>query len=109
VQSVARREFEKVGHRRAHKVRMWWSAVTAAIDVGFHDPPRVINIVTIETGAMISVFTDDVKATNRSAVSFATAGYAGRRSSITGSVEIRFLLPQAHDDRWPTGVTLRYF
>jgi len=109
VQSVARREFEKVGHRRAHKVRMWLSAVTPAIDVGLNDPARVINVVTIEAGAMICVFTDDAKATNRSAVSFATAGYAGRRSSITSSVEIRFLLPQAHDDRWPTGVTLRYF
>ena len=109
MQSVARREFEKVGHRSAYKVRMRRSAVTVAIDVGFHDPARVINIVTIETGAMICIFTDDLKATNRSAVSFATAGYAGRRSSITFSVEIRFLLPQAHDDRWPTGVTLRYF
>jgi len=107
MQPVARREFEKVGHRSAHKVRMRRSAVTPAIDVGLHDPARVINVVTIETGAMIFVLTDDLKATNRSAVSFATTGYAGRRSSITSAIEIGFLLPQAHDDRWSTGMTLR--
>jgi hypothetical protein len=84
------------------------SAVTSAIDVGLHDPARVIDVVTIQAGVMIFVLTDHLKATNRSAVSFATTGYAGRRSSITSSVEIRFLLPQAHDDRWPTGVTFRY-
>ena len=85
------------------------SAVTPAVDVGLHDPARVINVVTIETGAMICIFTDDLKATNRSAVSFATTGNAGRRSSITSSVEIRFLLPQAYDNRRPTRVTFRYF
>src|SRR5438128_12153056 len=103
MQPVARREFEKVGHRSAHKVRMRRSAVTPAIDVGLNDPARVINVVTIETGAMICVFADNVKATNRSAVSFATTGYAGRRSSITSSVELRSLRPQAHDDRSLTG------
>jgi len=34
-------------------------------------------------------------------------GYAGLRSSITSAVEIGFLPPQAHDDRWPAGITLR--
>jgi hypothetical protein len=83
------------------------SAVTPAVDVGFHDPARVVNVVTIETGTMIFVLTDHPEATDRSAVPFATAGYAGRRSSITSAVEIGFLLPQTHDDRWPTGMTLR--
>ena len=107
MQSVARREFEKVRHRSAYKARMRRSAVTPAIDVGLNDPARVINVVTIETGAMICVFADNLKATNRSAVSFATTGYAGRRSSMTSSVEIRFLLSQTHDDCWLTGMTLR--
>jgi len=107
VQSVARREFQKVGHRGAHKVRMRRSAVTPAIDVGLHDPARVINVVTIETGAMICVLTDDLKATNWSPVSFSAAWYPRRRSSIIPAVEIGFLLPQAHDDRWPAGMTLR--
>src|SRR5438876_11228909 len=106
MQSVARREFEKVGHRGAHKVRMRRSAVTPAIDVGLHDPARVINVVTIETRAMIFVLTDDLKAANRSAVSFSATGYAGRRGSIPSAVEIGFLLPQAHDDRWPAGMPL---
>jgi len=102
VQSVTRREFEKVGHRGAYKVRMLRSAFTPAIDVGLHDPARVINVVTIETGAMIFVLTNDLKATSRSAVSFATAGYAGRRSSMTCAINIRFLLLQADYDCWPT-------
>jgi hypothetical protein len=83
------------------------SAVTPAIDVGLHDLARVINVVTIETGAMTFVLTEDLKATDRSAVSFSTAGYAGRRSSIASAVEMGFLLPQVHDDRWPAGMTLR--
>jgi len=37
VQSVAGREFEEVGHRGAHEVRMRRSTVTQAIDVGLHD------------------------------------------------------------------------
>src|SRR5437660_9228276 len=98
MQSVARREFEKVGHRSAHKVRMRWSAVTPGIDVGLHDPARVINVVTIETRAMLFVLTDNLKATNRSAVSFSATGYAGRRGSISSAVEIGFLRPQVHDD-----------
>src|SRR5438552_14927740 len=56
---------------------------------------------------MIFVFTDDLKATNRSAVSFSTAGYPGRRGSVLFPIEIGFLLPQAHDDRWPSGMRLR--
>src|SRR5438552_18254897 len=88
-------------------MRMRRSVGTPAIDVGLHDPARVINVITIETGAMIFVFTDDLKATNRSAVSFSTAGYPGRRGSILFPIEIGFLLPQAHDDRWPSGMRLR--
>src|SRR5205823_12015031 len=107
VQSVARREFEKVGHRSAHKVRMRRSAVLPAIDVCLNDPARGINVVTIKTGAMSFVLTDDLKATNRRAISFSAAGNAGRRSSVTSTVEVSFLLSQAHDDRWPTGMTLR--
>src|SRR6266478_4070854 len=107
MQSVARREFEKVRHGCAHKVRMRRSAVTPAIDVGLHDPARVINVITIETRAMIFVLADHLKATNRSAVSFSATGYAGRRGSIPCTVEIGFLLPQAHDDRWPAGMPLR--
>ena len=107
MQSVARREFEKVGHRGAHEMRMRRSPVPPAIDVGLHDPARVIKVITIQTGAMIFVLTNDLKATNRSAISFSATGNAGRRSSITSAVEIGFLLSQAHDDRWPAGMTLR--
>src|SRR5436309_579622 len=107
VQSVAGRELEKVGHRGAHEMRMQRSAVTPAVDVGLHDFARGVNVVAIETGAMIFVFTDDLKATNRSAVSFSTAGYPGRRGSVLFPIEIGFLLPQAHDDRWPSGMRLR--
>src|SRR5437879_13637415 len=88
-------------------MRMRLSVGTPAIDVGLHDPARVINVITIETGAMIFVFTDDLKATNRSAVSFSTAGYPGRRGAVLSSVEIGFLLPQAPHDRWPAGMLLR--
>ena len=56
VQSVARRELEKIRHRGAYEVGMRWFGVTPAIDIGFHDSARTINIVTIDAGAMIFVF-----------------------------------------------------
>src|SRR5947208_2761673 len=37
MQSVARREFEKVRHRGTHEVRMRRLAIAPAIDIGFHD------------------------------------------------------------------------
>jgi hypothetical protein len=74
------------------------SVVAPAIDVGLYDPARVIDVVTIETRAMIFVLTDDLKATNWRPVSFSAARYPRRRSSITPAVKIGFLLPQAHDD-----------
>lgn len=87
-------------------MRVWRFARAPAIDIGLHDFARGINVVAIETGAMIFVFADDLKATNRSAMSFSTAGYPGRRGSVVSSVEIGFLLPQAHHDRWPAPVCL---
>lgn len=57
---------------------------------------------------MIFVFADDLKATNRSAVSFSTAGDPGRRGSVLAAVKIGFLPPQVHDDRRPAGMPLRY-
>src|SRR6266850_3477339 len=101
VQSVAGREFEKVGHRGANEMRMRWPAVTPAIDVGLHDFVPGINVVAIETGAMIFVFTEDLKATDRSAVSFPTTRYPGRRDSVLPAVEIGFLRPQVDGDRRP--------
>ena len=73
VQSVAWREPEKVGHRGAHEVRMRGSVITPAIDISLNDVARVINIVTVDTGAMILVLTDDLKVTSRSTVSFSAA------------------------------------
>jgi len=73
MQSVARREFYKVRHRGAHEVRMRRSAVTPAVDVGLHNVARIVNVVTIETGAMIFVLTNDLKVTRGSAVSFSAA------------------------------------
>jgi hypothetical protein len=52
----------------------------------------MVNIVTIDTGAMMFVLTDHLKATSRCAVSFSATGYARRSSSITSTVEIGFLL-----------------
>jgi hypothetical protein len=49
--------------------------VTPDIDVGLHDPARIINVVTIDTGAMIFVLTDDLKPANRGAVALTTTGY----------------------------------
>ena len=50
---------------------MWRFAVTSAIDVGFHHVASAINIVTINTGAMFLILTDDFKATDGRAVAFA--------------------------------------
>jgi hypothetical protein len=71
------------------------------------DLARVINVVTVETGAMIFVLADDLKATNRSAVSLLDRSICGTTQFLPSAVEIGFLLPQAHDDRWPAGMTLR--
>jgi hypothetical protein len=81
--------------------------VTPAINIGFHDVARVINIVTINAGAMIFVLTEDLKATNWGSIPFATTGYARRSGSMSSAVEIGFLCPQAHDDRRPSGMRLR--
>jgi hypothetical protein len=88
-------------------MRIRWFAVTPDIDVGLHNPPGSINVVAIDAGAMILIFTDNLKATNRSAVSFSTAGYPGGGSSVLSPVEIGLLLPQAYDDRWPARMPLR--
>ena len=86
VQSVAWREFEKVGHRSAREVRMRRSAVTSAIYVGLHHVAGIINVVTVNIGAMIFVLTNDLKPANGRAVSFTTTGYARRRSSMAAAV-----------------------
>jgi len=107
MQSVARRELDKIRHRGAHEVGMRWFGVTPAIDVGFHDSARIINVVPIDTGAMIFVLANDLEVTCGCAVAFPTTGYAGRRGYIPRPGDIGFLLSQAHDDRRPAGMTLR--
>jgi hypothetical protein len=67
--------------------------VAPAIDVGLHDVPRVVNIIAINTGAMLFVLTDDVKAAKRGAIPFATTGYSRRRGSTPSVVKIGFLCP----------------
>src|SRR4029434_20483 len=96
--SVTRREVEKVGHWGTREVGMRRFRVTPSIDVTFHHATRIINVVTIETGAMIFVLMDDLEVTNRRAISFTTTGYARCSGSIPPSVEIGFLCPQAHDN-----------
>src|SRR5436190_21404052 len=83
------------------------SAVTPAINVGLHNSSRRIDVIAIDAGAMTFVFPDDLKATNRSAISFSTAGYAGGRGSVVPPEEIAFLLPKAHAIRCPAGLLLR--
>jgi hypothetical protein len=56
---------------------------------------------------MIFVLADDLEVTNGGAVPFATTGYTGRCGSMPSTVEIRFLRPQADDNRWPAGMTVR--
>ena len=101
VQSVSWGKLEKIGHRCAHEVRMRRFRVTPRIDVGLHDVARVINKVTIDTGPMIFVLTDNLKTTNRRAVSFTATRYPRRCSSLRSAIKIGFLRPQAHDDRRP--------
>jgi hypothetical protein len=67
--------------------------VTPAIDVGLHDATRIVDIITIQTGVMIFVLTDNLEVTKWSAISFATTGYARRGDSISSTVEIGFLRP----------------
>ena len=106
MQSVAGRELEKIGHQSTHEVRMRRFRITSAIHVGLHDSARLIHVVTIQTGAMILVLTDDVKMTDRSVVTFAATGYPRCRGSIPSAVEIGFLRTQTHYNRRPTGMTL---
>jgi len=67
--------------------------ITPHIDVGLNNTARVIHVVSIKTGAMSFVLADNLKATNRCAVPFATTGYARRRSFVPSTVEIGFLCP----------------
>ena len=76
VQSVAGRELDEIRHRSANKVRMRRFGVEPAINIGFCDMAQIINVITINTGAMSFVLTDNLKSANRSAVSFPTTGYA---------------------------------
>src|SRR5262245_39547899 len=98
MQSVARRKFEKVRHWSTYEVRMRRSAVAPAIDVGLHHLARGINVITINTGAMLFVFANNLKATSRSAISFSTARYPRRRDSVPSTVGIGFLFAQSHND-----------
>ena len=81
--------------------------VAPRIHVRFHDMARVINIVAIDTGPMTFVLSSNLKAANRSAVSFTTTRDARRCGPVSAAIEIGFLRSQAHDDRRPPGMTLR--
>ena len=94
MQSVARRELEEnTGIGAPTKCECGGLGAAPSIDVGFHDATRIVNIVTIEAGAMIFVLPDNLEVTNRSAISFATTGYARRRGFMLAPVEIGFLRP----------------
>ena len=108
VQSVTRGELQKVGHRSADEVRMRRAAVASAIDVGLNDSARGINVVAVETGAMIDIFAGDPKATDRSPVSLSTTRYPGRRDPVAPAIKIGFLRLQAHSDRRSAGVPIRH-
>jgi hypothetical protein len=71
-----------------HEMRMRRFRVTPAVNVRLHDFTRGVKVVAIYAGAVIFVLTDDPERANRSAVSFSTAGYPGRRSSVTSSVQV---------------------
>src|SRR5262249_20771649 len=88
-------------------MRMLRFGVTPRIHVGLHHSARIINIVTIDAGPIIFVLTDNLKATNGRAVSFATTRYPRRCTPIRSTIEIGFLGPQADDDRRPPGMCLR--
>ena len=107
MQSVARQEFDEVGHRSTHEVRMRRFRVTPSIDVGLHHFALFFFLVTREPRAMTFIFADNLEVTIRSAISFATTGYARRRGSMPSAVKIGLLCPQAHDDRRLAGMRLR--
>src|SRR5438105_14694085 len=81
--------------------------VTPRIYVGLHHMTRIVNIVTIDTRPMVFILTNHLKATNRSAVSFATTRYPRRCGPISCAIEIGLLRPQVYDDRRPTRMSLR--
>ena len=57
---------------------------------------------------MINIFAGDLEATGRSAISFSTAGYPGRRDPVAPAIKIGFLRPQADSDRGPAGMPIRH-
>src|ERR1700674_329628 len=71
VQSISRRELEKVRHRRAYKFGMRRLRIFPHVHVWPDDPARlVVNIGAVEAGSMILVFADDAELTNRRSVPF---------------------------------------
>jgi len=107
VQPVTWRELQKVGHRRPDKVRMRRFCRSPDIDIRFYDAARVIDVVTVNARAMILVLTNHSKPANRSTVTLAATGYPRWRCPLPGAIEIRFLCPQADDDRWPPRMRFR--
>ena len=98
MQTVAGRELKEVGHRSPHEMGMWRPAIASAIDVGFHNLTVRTNIIAIDTRSMVFVLANDVKATNRGAISFAATRYSGRCGSVSSAIEISFLSTEIDDN-----------
>src|SRR5256714_9271941 len=82
-------------------------AVFPAVDVGFHNPAGIIDVIAVETGAMIDVFPNNVEATDRGAVSFAAAGNARRSRAMFTAIQVGLLLANIDHDGGASGVPLR--
>lgn len=79
----------------------------AHIDVLPNDSPRHVHVVTVKTGAMVLIFSNDPEPSGGRAMPFPPARYAGRGNSVFASEEICLLTAKVDHDPWLSSMPFR--
>jgi hypothetical protein len=102
VQPVPGRELDEEGHGCALEMGVRRFRILAAVDIAFHYPAGIVDIIAVETGAMVDVFPNYGEPPNRRAVPLPPARDARRRSAMLSPVEVSLLFAEIDDDgRFP--------
>jgi hypothetical protein len=86
VQSVPWLKLQEERHRRANKPRTARLGCPSHIHIRTNDSSASVNIVSVQSGAMINVLSNDAEAPRRCAIPLAASGYPRRRHFITSPV-----------------------
>jgi hypothetical protein len=91
MQTVTRFEFDEVRHRRSDKMSARRFRMLSHIDVGLHNAPGMVNVIAIQTRAMILALADHFEPAGRGIVTFTTGGNRGLGDFVSTSQEKRLL------------------